>query len=100
MKIYIAGKITGTSDYMERFEKAEIELTKLGYAVINPARVSAQLPREVSYWDYITLGLAMLDICDVIYLLKDWEYSQGATLEYEYAKSKGIKIVTQEVMPC
>ena len=35
--IYISGPITGTSDYMKRFEKAEKELTENGYSVINPA---------------------------------------------------------------
>ena len=44
MKIYISGAITGTDDYMERFEKAEKELTDKGYSVLNPAKVNAQLP--------------------------------------------------------
>ena len=39
--IYISGPITGTSDYMERFEKAEKELIENGYSVINPAEVNA-----------------------------------------------------------
>ena len=39
--IYISGPITGTSDYMERFEKAEKELIENGYSVINPAKVNA-----------------------------------------------------------
>ena len=30
MKIYISGAITGTDDYMERFAKAEKELTAKG----------------------------------------------------------------------
>ena len=30
--IYISGPITGTSDYMERFEKAEKELIENGYS--------------------------------------------------------------------
>ena len=42
--IYISGPITGTSDYMKRFEKAEKELTENGYSVINPAKVNAMLP--------------------------------------------------------
>ena len=44
--IYISGPITGTSDYMKRFEKAEKELTENGYSVINPAKVNAM---PVSY---------------------------------------------------
>ena len=43
--IYISGPITGTSDYMKRFEKAEKELTENGYSVINPAKVNAKIGR-------------------------------------------------------
>ena len=49
MKIYISGAITGTDDYMERFVKAEKELTENGYSAINPAKVNAQLPEDTSY---------------------------------------------------
>ena len=49
MKIYISGAITGTDDYMERFEKAEKELAEKGYSVVNPAKVNAQLPEDTSY---------------------------------------------------
>ena len=52
MKIYISGAITGTDDYMERFAKAEKELTEQGYSVINPAKVNAQLPEDTSYEEY------------------------------------------------
>lgn len=35
--IYISGKMTGTDDYAERFAKAEQELTRQGFSVINLA---------------------------------------------------------------
>lgn len=35
MKIYISGAINGTDDYMERFAKAEKELTEQGYSECN-----------------------------------------------------------------
>ena len=47
--IYISGPITGTSDYMKRFEKAEKELTENGYSVINPAKVNAMLPEDATW---------------------------------------------------
>nr|DAT76564.1 MAG TPA: 2'-deoxynucleoside 5'-phosphate N-hydrolase 1 [Caudoviricetes sp.] len=40
MKIYILGKITGTTDYIQRFERAEKALSK--YIVINTAKVNMQ----------------------------------------------------------
>ena len=46
MKIYISGKITGTTDYIKRFERAEKAISN--YIVINPAKVNAQLPIETT----------------------------------------------------
>ena len=40
--IYISGPITGTSDYMERFEKAEKELIENGY--FNPYQLDLVAP--------------------------------------------------------
>ena len=59
-KIYIAGKITGTTDYLERFARAEEWLNQHGYQgmVINPAKISNGLPPEsTTYKDYIHIGL-------------------------------------------
>ena len=88
MKIYISGAITGTDDYMERFAKAEKELTEQGYSVVNPAKVNAQLPEDTSYEEYMKMSFCMLDMCDSIYMLKGWEKSCGANREYGYAIAK------------
>lgn len=74
-KIYIAGKITGTTDYLERFAKAEEWLNENGYRgmVINPAKISNGLPSgTTTYKDYIHIGLSMLETCDTIFMLKGW----------------------------
>ena len=88
MKIYISGAISGTTDFMERFEKAEKELTEQGYSVVNPARVNAQLPEDTTYEEYMKMCFCMLDICDNICMLKGWEKSCGANREYGYAMAK------------
>lgn len=41
MKIYISGKITGTTDYIKRFERAEKALSN--YIVINPDKVNFKI---------------------------------------------------------
>lgn len=94
-KIYIAGKITGTDDYMKRFDEAERFLNENGYEgrVINPAKVSAELPSEsMEYRDYVDIGLAMLKTCDEIFMLDGWEESLGASLELQYALTMGYKV--------
>ena len=47
-KIYLSGPITGTDDYTERFQKAEKELTRSGFSVVNPASVNSMLPEDTT----------------------------------------------------
>ena len=93
MRAYISGAITGTDDYMERFAKAEKELTEKGYSVVNPAKVNAQLPEDTCYEEYMKMCFCMLDMCDSICMLKDWEKSCGANREYGYAMAKDMMIM-------
>ena len=93
MKIYISGAITGTDDYMERFSKAEKELTELGYSVVNPAKVNAQLPSDTDYEDYMKMSFCMLSMCDSIYMLNGWSKSCGANRELGYAMAKNMIIM-------
>lgn len=89
--IYISGKITGTNDYLQRFEQAEKELISNNYTPLNPAKVNDTLPK-VSYEEYIKMSLCMLSLCDSIYMLSGWEDSVGARLEWNYAKANNYKI--------
>lgn len=85
MKVYISGPITGTNDYMERFEKAEEELREEGHVVVNPAKVNSNMPEESTHEDYMRVSLAMMEMCEVVYFLKDWEESRGCLEEFKYA---------------
>lgn len=95
MRIYISGAITGTDDYMERFAKAEKELTEQGYSVVNPAKVNAQLPENTTYEEYMKMSFCMLDMCSGIYMMSGWNKSCGANREYGYALAKD-KIIIYE----
>lgn len=92
-KIYISGPITGTTDYMERFEKAEKLLKSKGYSVVNPAKVNAQMPEDTTYEEYMKMSFTMLDMCQYIYMLNGWHKSIGANRELGYAMAKDMIIM-------
>jgi len=96
--IYISGGITGITEeeYMKRFNRAEEDLWNFGYEeIINPANVSAMLP-ELYHSEYMTVCMALLSLCDSIYMLKGYERSKGAMMELEYAKKHGYKVVYED----
>lgn len=87
-KIYIAGKISGFKNYKEKFSKAEKQLIAQGHICMNPA----VLPEGFPYKAYIPICIAMIDQCDSVYMLNNWEDSKGARFELEYAKVSGKEI--------
>lgn len=93
--IYISGAITGTSDYMERFKKAQDTLESKGHTVINPALVNSNLPEKCTHDDYMTVSMALLSLCNIIYLLDDWNHSVGAKEEVAWAIEHGLLIITE-----
>lgn len=96
MKIYISGAISNTDDYMERFAKAEKELAEKGYSVINPAKVNAQLPEDTAHEEYMKISICLLDMCDSIYILKDWNKSYGAIREFGFAIGENKTIIFEK----
>lgn len=80
---------------MERFEEAQKYLESKGFTVINPALVNSNLPPSTTWDQYMEVSLVMLSWCDAIYMLKGWEYSEGANLENRRAKSLRIKIIEE-----
>lgn len=89
-KIYIAGKITGDQGYKAKFGDAAGHLRRMGYSVMNPAA----LPDGFDYEDYMHVCTAMIDVCEGIVLLPDWNESNGAKFEYGHAAATGKKILT------
>lgn len=95
MKIYIAGKISGLNreDVIKKFEAAQNSLIANGHQVFIPSVLPAY--EEVSHEDYLHICYAIIDVCDAVYLLSDWEKSEGAILEFDYAQQKQKKIIYQ-----
>lgn len=93
MRIYISGPITGTTGYMRRFEWTEAIWKDLGAEVVNPAKINSYLPETTTHSEYMVTSIAMLKICDTIYMLQGWEHSKGARQEYRYARRHGYQIL-------
>lgn len=79
-KLYIAGKITGESDYKIKFAEAQREFEKQGYTVLNPT----WMPQGMQPADYMRICFAMIDTADVVAFLPGFSQSPGARLEAEY----------------
>ncbi len=90
-KIYISGAITDNPDYKVQFTRKYRELEK-NYRVLTPLFINADL----EWKEYMKIDIAMIDVCDCIYMIKGWENSKGAVEEYKYAKEKGLKIIREE----
>ena len=92
--IYLAGKITGDPDYREKFAKAARTLREAGYVVLNPAMLP---PEGFTYRAYLRMGYALLDECDMVCLLPDWEGSYGARLEFVRAAQGDKRVMFYDV---
>lgn len=95
MKVYISGKMTGLkqSEYRYKFKTAVRHLRKLGYEVVNPARLDVY---NLSYAQYMAIDQTLIKFCDAIYMLNNWQDSNGARMEKEYAESLGLKVMYEE----
>lgn len=96
MKIYISGKISGLplEEARTKFDKAETYLKGQGYEVVNP--IKNGIPYNASWEVHIAIDILLLIGCQAIYLLPDWVYSKGATLEKKIAEFTGKEIIYQE----
>lgn len=75
--VYIAGKIAGDENYREKFKLAQTKLEAKGFIVLNPA----ELPEGMPYESYMKIGFAMIDMSNIMYMLKDYKDSPGANRE-------------------
>lgn len=105
MKVYLSGKMTGLSKkkIWNNFQKIEKYLCKRGitfsvddgkdFSIMNPAVTYAMRKFDAfSYEDWLHIDFAMIDACDAIVLLPNWEDSMGAKREIAYAYKCGKKV--------
>lgn len=96
MKIYISGKMRGLSEEDSRklFKAAEQYLKTLGHDVINPWDSEDEKKRQCKVWaDFILYDLQILKTCDAIFMLDNWQDSNGAKCEHAFASGRHMKII-------
>lgn len=92
-RIYISGRITENKDYLTDFSEAERHLIERNKKVINP--VTLKHSHDKSYQSYMKECIAALLGCDQIYMLRDWEKSKGAKIEFKIAICLKLDILFQ-----
>jgi len=99
--IYIAGPYRGkpTHGQSENISRARIAARKLwaeGWAVLCPHLNTAWFDTfypEIPQTAYLEGGLEMVKRCDVIYMLRDWQISEGARAELACAINNGLEVI-------
>lgn len=111
-KLYIAGPMTGYSDYnFPSFDAAQAALEAAGHTVFNPAQndrdngfdamgLEGHEAHEHGFDLRVALKQDLSWICehaDGVALLRDWEFSKGAAAEVALAVALGIPALEVEV---
>ena len=111
LKFYVAGPIHGQPERNKpAFDTAKSLLRSLHHEVVIPHEIPPAehegLPCPDTYRGedyehdsacYLKTDLiVMLQDCDGIFLLKGWEVSRGARLEYQIARMTGMKLAFEE----
>lgn len=97
MKVYVAGKVTGLpkNEIFKKFNGSVRTLRKDGHTVMSPAVLVSNPGFE--HEEYMHVCYAMIDVCDAVYMQKDWRDSKGARMEREYATDHKKRIIYERI---
>ena len=88
--VYLSGPIAGNDGFYFDFADAMIYLNLIYKCItLNPA----MLPHGLAYEQYMTIDLAMVEVCDVIVMLPGWNNSNGARREHKRALELDKRII-------
>jgi hypothetical protein len=87
--VYISGPMSGLPEMnYPAFMAAEAKLQAMGYTVVNPARIGADVIAanpNATWDDFMAADLIALRACQAIHFLDGWTNSRGAKIEAKLA---------------
>lgn len=90
--IYVSGPITGIDNYREKFLQACEKLRSDLYNPVDPSMLGEMFHEDTKHSEYMKVALALLQVCDEIYMLEGWENSKGASAELAFAQAVKMPI--------
>ena len=92
-KIYISGQISGQpwEETVAKFQVVEDRLKGQGHEVVNPLKNGLSV--TATWEEHLALDIVHLLKCDAIYMLANWRFSRGATLEKNIAEMTGKEVI-------
>lgn len=97
-RIYVSGPMTGLPNYnFDAFNEASKKLRELGWVVSNPA--DHGLVDGATREDYLRYDAAQLVSCSTVFLLPDWDKSDGARWEVSIATKLGMNLISEYIAP-
>lgn len=98
--IYLAGPYTAPHPYLVQLNVDEarwwaMEICKLGGYGLAPHGVTAHFEGLQNYYFYLNATLSLMRRCDAVFMLPNWEQSNGARLEHDDALRLNIPVLYQ-----
>ena len=98
--VYVAGAFRAKTQWgimqnVRNAEDASLRLWKQGYAVICPHTMTQHFQDECPDRVWLEGCLEILRRCDVIYLVKGWQESEGSKEEYQLAQQLGLEVIIE-----
>lgn len=96
--VYLSGPMSGLEDFnYPAFLAMAEKVRRVGFLVINPAEIGAQLvrikrPKPVKWEEYMRQTIAEMMRADWILMLDGWDRSRGARIERQLALELDINI--------
>lgn len=94
-KVYISGKISGlpVQEAIAKFKAAAAKIRRFGFEPVSP--LDNGLPAEADWTEHMGRDITLLLRSDAIYLLADYEESEGALIELCVALQRRMPVLVE-----